>query len=514
MAAPSLKKFGFFWGDDKVTLVEFEKNSPVQIIHSPLGSKINTSLPFSSNLTEEIQVTALIKKILQDNGITGGNFCISLPMKEIILRSFIIPFVKQDDVPNAIKFEAPKYVPFDIKDLSYVFHTIPMTDGKDKRLQVILFAVRKDALARYERIFKQVSIEVSHSEPYIVSLTKALLFRKEIKASEHFAFLTLDKNLGRICFIDKGIPQFIREFTVSSPSQLEQADDSAANLSSKITTEVGNSFDFYARQFNAEGIGHMLVLSDFVQKDLLDVLETELKLKITKFSPIISTGAFGQSNDIDAIYAMGACVTPPVEPLSKFNFIEDKTAKPGFKKKLTALIAAFELYKEPILAVLVSGLLVVGVNFWLQSQLKVVQSQYNQIIAKEGGFANETQQSVQDELKDNIDKLNQYKSVRTNSDLSLIIVRVASHLPEGTLLSGLLISYNPGDANNGHVTIDINGLVVNKDPSEQEAVVDQMYADFKNDKELGRYINSVNLVSFTHEEYNGKQATGFNIHFS
>ena len=212
----SSKRIGFFWGEEKITLVEFEKNAPLQVVSSPLGSKTNTSSPFSSNLTEEIQITAILQKMLQDNRITGGSFYVSLPMKEIILRSFVIPFVKQEDIQNAIKFEAKKYLPFDIQDLSFVFHTIPFTEGQIKRLQIIFFAVRKEVLARYERIFKQVNAEVSYCEPYMVSLTKVLLFRKEIKPTDHLAFLILDKNLGRICFIDQGIPQFIREFPISS----------------------------------------------------------------------------------------------------------------------------------------------------------------------------------------------------------------------------------------------------------------------------------------------------------
>ena len=210
----SSKKIGFFWGDEKVTLVEFDKNSPLQVASASLSSKTNTSSPFSSNLTEEIQITAILQKMIQDYKMTGGSFYVSLPLKEIILRSFIIPFVKQEDIQNAIKFESKKYMPFDIQDMSFVYQTIPFSEGQNKRYQVIFFAVRKEVLARYERIFKQVNAEVSYCEPYMVSLSKTLLFQKEIKPIDHLAFLILDKNLGRICFIDKGIPQFIREFPV------------------------------------------------------------------------------------------------------------------------------------------------------------------------------------------------------------------------------------------------------------------------------------------------------------
>jgi hypothetical protein len=507
--AASSKRIGFFWGDEKITLVEFDKNSPLQAISASLGSKPGTSSPFSSNLTEEIQITAVLKKILDDHQIKGGTFYVSLPMKEIILRSFAIPFVKSDNIQNAIKFEAKKYIPFDIQDLSYVFHTIPFMEGQNKRLQVIFFAARKEVLARYERIFQQVNAVVSYSEPYIVSLSKSLLYRKEIKPNDHVAFLILDKNLGRICFINKGIPQFIREFPVSS--SLEESNDSAEVMNAKIVIEVANSFDFYSRQFSGEPIGQVLVSSDFVQPELMGMLEAELKLKILKFSPAINTGAINQINDMDAIYAMGACVVPPIESLSKFNFIEDRTPKSGFENDLAG---AVKPYKEIIFALLVCVVFLIGIYVFLQMQLKLVQNQYDQLLMKEGAFASETQDGIQAEVQQNIDKLSQYKAIRTKTDISTIVLRVASHLPVGMLLTDLRVNYNQGDTNTAHVAIDMQGMVVNEDPNEQIAVVNQMFADLKSDKVLARFFSNGNLVSMNRQVTDGKQTTGFVIHFS
>ena len=184
----SSKKIGFFWGEEKITIVEFDRNNPVLVVSSPLGTKSGAASPFSSSLTEEIQITATLQKVLQDNHIGQANFNVALPLKDIILRSFIIPFVKSDDVQNAIKYEAKKYIPFDIQDLVFVYHAIPFDEDKTKRLQVIFFAVRKEVIARYDRIFKQVNAEVTYCEPYMISLSKALMSRKEIKPTDHLAF--------------------------------------------------------------------------------------------------------------------------------------------------------------------------------------------------------------------------------------------------------------------------------------------------------------------------------------
>ena len=519
----SSKKIGFFWGDEKTTFVEFEKNSPLKVITSPSESRTNVSSPFSSNLTEEVQITASFQKTLQDNRITSGSFYVSLPMKEIVLRSFVIPYVKQEDIQSAIKFEAKKYLPIDIQDLTFVFNATPFTENKVDRLQIIFYAVRKESLARYERIFKQVNAVVSYCEPCVVSLAKVLLFKKEITLTDHLAFLILDKNLGRICFIDKGVPQFIREFPIRGSSPADEIQDSTENLNLKIINEVGNSFDFYSRQFSGDRIERMLVAAqDDVSQDLFNTLEAELKLKLRKIAPIVTMGGDGQSNDMDIIYAMGACVEPPAV-LSGLNFLADQTPKSKFDIDIVEFLS---LYKEIVIVFLVCLVALIGVNVLFQSQLRVLQQQNKQLSSKQGAHLNEITVTIQAETQQNTDTLTQYKNIRTKSDVVLILLRVASHLPKGALLKNFNITYDQPDSsdpnnpnttnttNNAHVIIDMDGDVFREDFSEQIAVVNQIILDFKNDKELSTFISKVNLVSLTRENLNGKQATGFTVHCS
>ena len=509
----SSKRIGLFWGENKITLVEFGKNTPLQTVSSPLDFKLNalsTGSTLRSNVAEETQIAAIFKRMLQDNKIAEDPFYVSLPMKEIILRSFVIPFLKREEIQNAIKFEARKYLPIDIQDLNFVFYTVPFTENATKRLQVIFFAVRKELLERYERILKQDNVAISYCEPCMVSLIKVLLFRKEISLTDHLAFLILDKNSGSICFVDQGIPQFIREFPLSSRSPSEETEDPGKTLSLRIVNEVENSFDFYARQFSGDPVEQVLVLAEDIDQDLFNILETELKIKLRKVSPVVTIGALSKSNDMDAIYAMGACVEPPLESLSGFNFL----GGPARTKLKTNLIEALESYKDVILVFLICVIFLVGVYVFFQAQSKTAQQQYAQLSSKQGAFLNVPVGSIQDELRGDIDKLAAYKNIRTKSDMAFILLRVASHLPRGALLQTLNISYDQGDSNDAHVTIEMKGDVVGGAPNRQIAVVNRIFSDFKNDKELSRFIKSVSLVSLNREELDGKSVTGFNIHCS
>ena len=507
---PSLKRLGFYWGEEKLTLVEIEKNAPRQIISLPLNAKSAASSPFSSNLTEEIQITSVFQRMLQENKIIDGMFYVSMPMKEIILRSFVIPFVKHEDIPNTIKFEAKKYLPLDIQGLKYVFYPIPFTENGVNRLQIIFFAVRTESLERYERIFKQANVTVNYCEPCVVSLVKVLLTKKEITPTDQVAFLILDKNLGRICFIDQGIPQFIRDFPIGAQPLTEEAKDPAETLNLKIVNEVANSFDFYSRQFSGDRINQILVSGDDVGQDLFGILESELKLKVRKTAPIVTMGELGQGNDMDIIYAMGSSINAPMSSLAGFDFIKDKSTK---SQSGTDLFETISTYKEILFVLLICIISLVGLYVMFQVQLKVTQQQYEQLSAKQGNNAFMTADGIQAEIKQNTDTLSSYKSIRMKSDVVMVLLRVASHLPQGARLKDLNIKYIESDTNDMHVSIDMSGDVFNEDSSEEIKVVNQIFSDIKNDKDLSQIMKDVS-ISLNLEQSEGRQVTGFKIHCS
>jgi hypothetical protein len=272
---------------------------------------------------------------------------------------------------------------------------------------------------------------------------------------------------------------------------------------------VGNSFNFYARQFGGERIGQMLVSAQEGAQDLFNALETELKIKLRRVSPVVTMEALSQSNDMDTVYAMGACVEPPIASLLGFNFLEDRLPKSKFQ---SVFIAFLKSYKEIIFVFLICVVSLVGVNVFFQVQLKIAQQQYDRLSSRQGAFLNTPVAVLQAELQQNTDKLTAYKNIKTKSDVVLILLRVASHLPQGTLLKELHVSYNRLDPNDGHVAIDMKGEVFGEDLNGQIAVASQIFSDLKNDKELSRFIKNVDLISLNRENLNGRQATEFNIH--
>ena len=104
--------------------------------------------------------------------------------------------------------------------------------------------------------------------------------------------------------------------------------------------------------------------------------------------------------------------------------------------------------------------------------------------------------------------------------MAFILLRVASHLPLGAVLSQLNVTYDqtqppdPYNPNSPHVTISMAGDVFKDDPNEEVKVVNQIYSDIKSDKELNpRFFKNV-TISLNLEESNNQQVTGFKINCS
>jgi hypothetical protein len=208
---------------------------------------------------------------------------------------------------------------------------------------------------------------------------------------------------------------------------------------------------------------------------------------------------------------MGSCVPCSIDALSEFNFLRDDAPKSRLKIEL---ISALKAYKEIMFLLLICIAVLVGVYVFFQVQLKVVHQKYDYLSSTEGDFLNNPVESIQAEAQQNIDKLGSYKNIRTKSEMVFILLRVSSHLPKGALLSQLDVKYSQDDFNATRVTIDMKGNVFTGDPNQQIAVVNKIFSDIKTDKELARFIKTVNLVSLNIAGVNGQQSTGFNIHCS
>ena len=116
------KNLGIFWGQDSFSLVEVATGQSDKIIYMPFDTPVDDEQ--SQDIPESIKLAALIKKAVKDNNLSSKSVDLSIPIQDLIFRSFIIPWMKPEEMKNVIDFEATKYIPIRIENLSFIFQTI------------------------------------------------------------------------------------------------------------------------------------------------------------------------------------------------------------------------------------------------------------------------------------------------------------------------------------------------------------------------------------------------------
>src|SRR3989338_2820466 len=285
---------GIFWGANSFFFVETENNIPQKIFTAPFDLNNKPYLNLTTESTEGIRLTALLQQALQNQRILENTSGLALPAKDIIFRSFVIPYLQPSEIKNVVLFEAAKFVPFRMEDLAFTFHPIPFVDKGKKSIRIILVAIRKDILEGYCGILEHSGLRVESVEPSSVSLVRALIHKKLIQKAKNTAIIEIHQYEGRIIIVDQNIPQFVREFQLY-PTSTETSSVASDILSARLFNEIKISFEYYGRQYNQKKVERIIALSESGDDDMLKNLGKDFNLPCT----VITAKKFFRNDAVD-----------------------------------------------------------------------------------------------------------------------------------------------------------------------------------------------------------------------
>lgn len=130
---------------------------------------------FATSERELAQLSAIVKKLLQDTKVSRKNVAISIPEHEIFTRSVKFPPLTDQEIASAVKWEAEQYIPIPVSE-AIVQHQITdrQEDISKPYVSVFLVAVSKEMAARYTKVVSDAGATVSYVEPTMIALARAL----------------------------------------------------------------------------------------------------------------------------------------------------------------------------------------------------------------------------------------------------------------------------------------------------------------------------------------------------
>lgn len=522
------KQLGIFWGKNNLSVVSLAAGKPGMIFSVPLprdagGSSIEAG-PFSPT---GMEIISLIQNTFRQHKLSAGTAYVSLPTRDIIFRSFVIPWMQPNEVKGVVDFEASKYVPFALNDLSYSFYPMTVTEGNLRRIRIIFVAIKKAVLESYRKILEEAALRVHIAEPATLSLIRAMAAKELLPKEETVALIEIGDEMGNIIVVDHHMPQFVREFQLSIPG-VKQANPDPRALMTRMMNEVRISLNYFNRQEERFKVRKMVILSSTDSTEMIRHLEDDLHMPATAIATD-SILANAPSQDVNLLKAYGAALYPLLNLPADLNLLEIKTKT----VKLASMPAGRAVNYKSVVATALVCLPVILASFFAANFMIKKEEARTSALGRELKSSKDI--SVQKLRQDNEvlgKKVNYYKNIQVGSDIAEVLVTIPGLLPDGVWVDQIDIVYpdvlssdkdkkKEGSAvlgkadvttqTRGKPAVDIQGYAYSGNPGDQFELVNGLLANFKESKEFSAFFDKMDFESIQAKFYGKYPVTFYHL---
>lgn len=161
-----------------------------------------------------IEVGKEIKNLLNDLKIRDKQTVVSLPENEVISRLVRLPPLKDNEIMDALRFEAETFVPFPLDQVSIDYEIIERDDAG--RLSIFVIAAKNDLINSYLKLFKSMGLELLALESPSIALRRVLVLGMPMV--ERVVVIDIGEKYSDIFSINKSNVYFARPLSVGGES--------------------------------------------------------------------------------------------------------------------------------------------------------------------------------------------------------------------------------------------------------------------------------------------------------
>lgn len=179
----------------------------------------------------QMDLTPVLKKITQGSDVKKINLSVSGPAT--VLRYVPFPKMNNEELKKALKFEAQKYIPFPIAEVS-LDSGILKEDLPDNKMLVLLAAVRRDFVNLRIKSCEAAGLKVGIVDIDSIALINAFNFNNILEDKQKdkaVALLNIGAQETNLSILEGGLPRLSRDIHI--------ADN---NFTQKIAEAMGVDF--------------------------------------------------------------------------------------------------------------------------------------------------------------------------------------------------------------------------------------------------------------------------------
>ncbi|MCW9054446.1 MAG: type IV pilus assembly protein PilM [Candidatus Pacebacteria bacterium] len=178
-------------GSSSIKVVQLKRRRGTAVLETygelALGPYADMEVGRATNLSPEKLAEAL-KDIIAEANVTATSCGVSIPFSASLITVITLPKVDKGQLANMIPIEARKYIPVPISEVTLDWFVIPEEEEQylsreeaeqsasaQEKVQVLLVAIHKETLNKYQQVLKDVGLDVSFYEIEIFSTIRAVL---------------------------------------------------------------------------------------------------------------------------------------------------------------------------------------------------------------------------------------------------------------------------------------------------------------------------------------------------
>jgi hypothetical protein len=258
-----MSSLGIYFGPKRISLVESDAKKLRASVNIPMSAIIEVS-EIQDKMPESVKMVTAIKEEMRKNAIEAKTANIVLPGKDLIIRSFHMPVLSANELANAVRFEAKKYIPFRVEDLVSDYQV--RLDSASRKNFVLFVGIKKETLDKYLTVVSQLGLKLDSVEYSGFGILRLLNLGK-IKDKGIVTVINCDFSEDdevNFVVLEDGFPLFSRDITLSGEAPLDSltpVKTGPAESLEKLRIELRISLDFYLRKFPTKNIQRVIFIA-------------------------------------------------------------------------------------------------------------------------------------------------------------------------------------------------------------------------------------------------------------
>jgi Tfp pilus assembly PilM family ATPase len=431
-----------------------------------------------------------------------------LSSSDVMIRYFDMPAIPKSEQAQAVRFEAKKYVPFKLDEITSDFKVLSSSTDK-KSIDVFFISATKERLNEHIGKLTAAGVNAAGIDIIPFALLRMLMLHKKADTRDTIAIVYADSDRESLSIhiMESGMPFMSRDLKVMT-------DDKDA-MFEKIVSELRVSVDYYRRQKTRQDVSKIIVCGEPLEAGLDAYIADELKIITETLYDFTKVKNIGKAS-ASSIIAIGTAL----EGLGKSNYSVNLSPFHSVMQKRQA---------SSIIVIEVIAAIAIMLATYLFSSLSLVGvvSEQKQLEAKASALPKATSlfdvKRLIDKKNEMIESLKFLQLVQSNrisiaGKLSAIAQNISAQRAssQGVWIGSLsfkeapvkIASKLPVDISR---EIFISGNSFSPDGSVDTEYVNSLFSSLKEDDDFMHYFKEIELGSIERKNIEGQWVVSFNI---